>query len=193
MTPLRAFVAPAMLALTLACGGPAWAQDQAEDVAPAAPAAGEDGAIVVGGDAATEGTPVAEEPVTTIVSAGPDYAAWDEVATRAEQVVGRGQGSTFVLRRLRVDIVDWRDLFLAEQSVNARRIETVMGQIAALGPPRPKVSHPRMRASRTGARRWARNWRNCGRRCGWPRRPMRGPTGWCARSTCCCGPRRGRN
>ncbi len=151
MTPLRALVAPAMLALTLVMGGPAWAQDQAEDVAPAAPAAGEDGAIVVGGDAATEGTPVAEEPVTTIVSAGPDYAAWDEVATRAEQVVGRGQGSTFVLRRLRVDIVDWRDLFLAEQSVNARRIETVMGQIAALGPA-PAEGEPPEDASVTDRR-----------------------------------------
>lgn len=138
MRDLRVLAARAALALALVLGGPSWGQDQdPTETGPnaAAPAAGEDGAIVVGGgEAPGETGAVDEVPASAIVSAGPDYVAWEEVAARAEQVVGRGQGSTFVLRRLRVDIVDWRDLFLAEQSVNARRIETVMGQMAALGP-----------------------------------------------------------
>lgn len=68
------------------------------------------------------------------VGAGPDYAAWERTASRSEAISELGRGSSFALERLRADLVDWRDQFQAEQSVNAARISTVESQIAALGP-----------------------------------------------------------
>lgn len=85
-----------------------------------------------GAEATATGTDGGEADGIGVVAL--DLAAWDELATRAEVVVERGQGSAFALRRLRADIVAWRDLFLDAQSVNARRIATVTAQIAALGP-----------------------------------------------------------
>jgi len=115
---------------------------------PAEPAIGANGTIQIDSDGlAGEGdgvVPPGPDGVQAEVSMGqvatsfgvmrPDYDAWEAVATRAEGVVERGQGSAFVLRRLRADIVIWRDLFLDEQSVNVRRIQTVTGQLTALGP-----------------------------------------------------------
>lgn len=123
-------------------------EDAAGITAPSEPAIGADGTIQIenGGPAGGVEEPplTGPEGVQTEVSMGQvstpygvvglDYEAWETVAQRAEGVVERGQGSSFVLRRLRTDIVAWRDLFLDEQSVNARRIQTVSGQIAALGP-----------------------------------------------------------
>jgi small-conductance mechanosensitive channel len=108
------------------------------DVTPADPTPAEtelSGAVPAEPGAPPPGGPTLV-PITPapFVSVGIDYDAWEAVASRAEGVVERGQGSAFVLRRLRADMVEWRDLFLAEQSVNARRIQTVTGQMAALGP-----------------------------------------------------------
>ncbi|MBI1416862.1 MAG: DUF3772 domain-containing protein [Limimaricola sp.] len=96
-------------------------------------------------------TPVADTsatptPVTapTVVSAlQPDYAEWGRVATRAEKAAEAGIASTFALERLRSELAGWRDKFLAAQAINAPRIATVEGQIAALGPaPEASVNEP---------------------------------------------------
>ena len=110
---------------------------------PPAPAADEAGSIRVGEEAADATGVTPEEPVAAgeggeqgggIRIVPLDYSGWEEVAQRAEGVVSRGQGSAFVLRRLRADLVEWRDLFLGGKAVNARRIQTVTGQLGALGP-----------------------------------------------------------
>jgi small-conductance mechanosensitive channel len=138
MTVLRPLWVLLALGLWLGVAGAASAQEAGQETFPPvdaegtitvdAPAEGDgpDGAVTDGGD----GQPLEPSP---IVVAGPDYAAWEVIASRAEGVVERGQGSAFMLRRLRIDLVGWRDLFLTEQSVNGRRIQTVTAQLTALG------------------------------------------------------------
>ncbi|RBI85811.1 DUF3772 domain-containing protein [Rhodosalinus halophilus] len=65
----------------------------------------------------------------------PDYEEWGRIAERAEQVVERGQASEDALEQLRAQIAQWRDRFLAAQSQNATRIQTLENQLEALGPP----------------------------------------------------------
>ncbi len=69
----------------------------------------------------------------TVITGGLDYSAWARTAERTEAMSELGRGSTFALERLRADLVGWRDKFLAAQSENATRIETVRNQIGALG------------------------------------------------------------
>ncbi len=64
----------------------------------------------------------------------PDYEQWQRVATRAARVSESGQASEYALERLRSELLDWRERFLAAQSTNAARIDTVRRQITALGP-----------------------------------------------------------
>jgi len=64
----------------------------------------------------------------------PDYAEWEAVASRAEDVVQAGRASNNALEELRSEIADWRARFLAAQGTNAARIKTLREQIAALGP-----------------------------------------------------------
>jgi potassium-dependent mechanosensitive channel len=75
--------------------------------------------------------PAAQNATT---STGADYAEWAAVASRAEATLQTGRATTFALQRTRAELVIWRDIFLAEQGVNAARIATVQSQIAALGP-----------------------------------------------------------
>ncbi|MEB3418873.1 DUF3772 domain-containing protein [Salipiger marinus] len=63
-----------------------------------------------------------------------DYGAWDEVATRAEQVLGDNDATDSALEGLRQSVVDWRERFLSGQGINAPRIDTLQAQIDALGP-----------------------------------------------------------
>lgn len=63
-----------------------------------------------------------------------DYESWERTAQRAEEVVAAARASSEALEVLRNDVADWRAEFLAAQSTNATRIETVRGQIIALGP-----------------------------------------------------------
>lgn len=121
----------AVLLLALGLGPPLAAQDLSGDaVQQAGPAADATGTIILGGGTGAE-TVSAPDELSVI---GVDLAGWETVAERAEGVVSRGQGSSFVLRRLRADLVEWRDLFLADQFVHERRIQTVGGQLSALGP-----------------------------------------------------------
>lgn len=62
-----------------------------------------------------------------------DFAAWERDAARAEALVEGGQASTAFLENLRADLVAWRARFLAAQSTNSARIDTIMAQIEALG------------------------------------------------------------
>ncbi len=100
-----------LLALLIAWAGAATAQDAAR---------------------ATPEAPAPSEPAAPPAQ-GPDYAAWSEVAARAEALSEAGRGSDFALARLRADLVEWRQTFAAQQSQNAARIATVESQIAALG------------------------------------------------------------
>jgi len=67
-------------------------------------------------------------------SVAPDYAAWEQVATRAEGAVEAGRASNEALRVLRAEVVGWRAQFQAQMTVNDSRIATIREQIAALGP-----------------------------------------------------------
>lgn len=77
-----------------------------------------------------------QQPATT-----PDYARWEQDATRAENTLEADRASSLALEQLRAQIVDWRTRFAAAQSANAKRIETLNSQIAALGPV-PDPSQP---------------------------------------------------
>jgi len=88
-------------------------------VALAAPAAG---VLAPAGAAAQE------------AAAGPDYAHWEDFASRAEDRIGDVGTTDLGLEQIRAQLVDWRDRFLEAQTANRSRIETLQGQIAALGP-----------------------------------------------------------
>ncbi|MFQ1701225.1 mechanosensitive ion channel family protein [Loktanella agnita] len=64
----------------------------------------------------------------------PPDTEWERLASRAERMAMREDVSRFALNRLRAELVQWRDRFLSETSVNGGRIATVNTQIAALGP-----------------------------------------------------------
>ncbi|QYK41130.1 MAG: mechanosensitive ion channel family protein [Paracoccaceae bacterium] len=64
-----------------------------------------------------------------------DYAAWEELAARAEEVLEAGVTTPIALEQLRAQIADWRSAFLVAQGTNATRIATIRGQIDALGAP----------------------------------------------------------
>ncbi|MFD1914392.1 DUF3772 domain-containing protein [Halodurantibacterium flavum] len=64
----------------------------------------------------------------------PDYAEWQAVASRAEEALADGRASNLALEQVRAEIAGWRARFLEAQSANQSRIETVRGQITALGP-----------------------------------------------------------
>jgi potassium efflux system protein len=63
-----------------------------------------------------------------------DTEAWAKLATRAESLIADAAAETEALRRLRAEIADWRTLLLDAQSANRARLETLRGQLAALGP-----------------------------------------------------------
>ncbi len=63
-----------------------------------------------------------------------DYQTWESIARLAEKTLEEARASNDALEALRGRIVEWRERFLAGQSVNAARIETLQEQIAALGP-----------------------------------------------------------
>ncbi len=64
----------------------------------------------------------------------PDFAAWDQVARRAEAAVEAGRASDAALGDLRAEINVWRGAFEAQLGTNDSRIATIQDQIAALGP-----------------------------------------------------------
>lgn len=67
-------------------------------------------------------------------SEGPHYNAWERTAVRAESVVTDGVAINSALEVLRDDVAAWRTQFQSAQDTNSARIETVQGQLDALGP-----------------------------------------------------------
>ncbi|WP_441868338.1 DUF3772 domain-containing protein [Phaeovulum sp. W22_SRMD_FR3] len=67
-------------------------------------------------------------------AAAPDYKAWDKLATSAEATVAKGAATDADLTALRDTVVTWRSQFTEAQNANQTRIETLRGQINALGP-----------------------------------------------------------
>lgn len=63
-----------------------------------------------------------------------DYDKWSALASRAEAVLTDDRASDAAYEDLRSQIVTWRELFLAGQSVNALRISTSQSQLDALPP-----------------------------------------------------------
>jgi small-conductance mechanosensitive channel len=64
-----------------------------------------------------------------------DYAAWERVATRAEQALESGRASDQALETLRAELVGWREVFTRARADNQVRITTLQTQINTLGPP----------------------------------------------------------
>ena len=64
-----------------------------------------------------------------------DFTAWEELAARTEAAIESGRTSNAVLDELRLEIADWRSDFLAAESANQARVETLRSQIDALGAP----------------------------------------------------------
>ena len=83
-----------------------------------------------------QGTAQAQQPgqtATQDAASGPDYAAWQDTASRAEDAIEAGRASNVALEDLRAEVVSWREAFLAAQSSNSNRIATIRTQIEALG------------------------------------------------------------
>ncbi|MCZ8133819.1 MAG: DUF3772 domain-containing protein, partial [Rhodobacteraceae bacterium] len=89
-------------------------------------------------------TPTAPSGTAVVVSkgsgktSGPDYAAWERLAARAETLLANPETDARGLELLRNQLAAERTKFLAAQNTNATRITTVREQIAALGPAPPE-------------------------------------------------------
>lgn len=64
-----------------------------------------------------------------------DFEAWETEAERVENLIEAGTASTSFFENLRAALVEWRSRFLAAETANASRIETIRAQLDALGPP----------------------------------------------------------
>lgn len=62
-----------------------------------------------------------------------DYTAWEETAKAAEALLEDAQASSVKLEQMRLEVAALRERFLAAQSTNASRIDTVRSQLDALG------------------------------------------------------------
>ena len=80
--------------------------------------------------AAPAGTVATEAASATTL----DYAAWAEMAERAEAVIEDRVALDETLEQARAQLVDWREAFLVAQSANVSRLANLRSQIAALGP-----------------------------------------------------------
>ncbi|MEM6275747.1 MAG: DUF3772 domain-containing protein [Pseudomonadota bacterium] len=65
----------------------------------------------------------------------PDYAEWEQVASRAENAVEAAAASSAAFATLREEIDGFRSVFSEAQGINSARLETLRGQIGALGAP----------------------------------------------------------
>ena len=72
----------------------------------------------------------------------PDYDAWSQISGGAETSLADEDISVDRLEELRATIAKWRGNFLAAQDINAARIETLQGQLNALGAPPEEGAPP---------------------------------------------------
>lgn len=152
---LRGLVA----ALCLAVSTPVWAQT---DPAPTPPAAETTAPTAAPAPAApqpaltkskTAGTSTGSKSISSGVDTGDiDYAAWEQMASRAETVLAGGTASDNGLELLRGQLAEWRTRLQEAQSLNASRITSLREQIAALGePPAEGATEPEEISSRRAA------------------------------------------
>ncbi len=83
---------------------------------------------------AADGTTPPRRTITIIRTPALDYAAWNDVAMRAEAMTGDDASTPEALDAIRAEVVTWRERLLAAQNTNDRRIATVRDQLTALGP-----------------------------------------------------------
>lgn len=62
------------------------------------------------------------------------YDSWLRTAERAEDVIDTSRASNIALEQLRKDLTDYRQTFQTKRSENGDRIQTLQGQLDALGP-----------------------------------------------------------
>ncbi len=87
--------------------------------------------------------PAVADPAAEMPESGPDYAAWEAVARRAEAALEAGRASDQALMDLRGELVGWRAQFAEFASRNNVRIDTLKSQLAVLGdPPQEGDSEP---------------------------------------------------
>jgi potassium efflux system protein len=123
------------LLLTLAAALPGLAQQTPPQQTPPQPGASSLGSAAPGTAAAGGGAlPNRSWVPGSASNGGPDYAAWEVQARRVEQALADPRSSNLVLEQLRSRVVEWRTRFLAAQTANQARIETLRGQLRALGP-----------------------------------------------------------
>jgi small-conductance mechanosensitive channel len=96
-------------------------------------------ALPLGSWAQTEAIPqslVEEQLVPSLEEDADPFSpeAFERLAQRAEDLAANEDASLFSIGRLRADLVEWRDHFLAQSTQNAARLATIDAQIAALGP-----------------------------------------------------------
>jgi len=77
--------------------------------------------------------PAVNEAVTA--SQAIDFEEWEALAQDTEALLQRPGVSEIRLEQRRAELVTWRELFLSAQGANSSRIDTLRGQIEALGPP----------------------------------------------------------
>ncbi len=73
-----------------------------------------------------------EEPAQETVLRGAEE--FERIARRAEELARQEDASVFAISRLRAELSQWRDEFMALSNANAARLTTVDAQLAALGP-----------------------------------------------------------
>ena len=85
--------------------------------------------------------PLVGLPVPALAQTGPtataaeiDYDAWETTATAAENLISGGVASTAFFESRRAELVRWRSQFLAAETADAERIDTIQAQIDGLGP-----------------------------------------------------------
>ncbi|MEJ6395016.1 DUF3772 domain-containing protein [Gymnodinialimonas sp. 2305UL16-5] len=99
-------------------------------------------------------SPVYAQPAPVQGDAGTaiDYEAWEAEANTIESLIAGERASTALFEARRSVLVGWRARFLAAESQNAVRIDTIESQIAALGPaPGDGESEPESIANRRAA------------------------------------------
>jgi potassium efflux system protein len=71
--------------------------------------------------------------IIPIASDAPDYAAWERVAERADEIISDANTTNEDLDSLRVELVEWRSKLLVAQGTNSTRIATLRTQMQVLG------------------------------------------------------------
>lgn len=137
---IRRFLLSLLLGVgLLAPALPALAQEQSLEAPP------ETEQTLEGESAAPETAPAEVPPPETAEE------SFERIAHRAEELAANEDASLFALNRLRAELVNWRDHYLAETEKNAGRIATVDAQIAALGPAPEDGQEPQAVADRRSA------------------------------------------